>query len=346
MIPPRHLWDNLPAQRPDHSMPSKPSSHRTTATALHPRNRHQGRYDLNALTRVCPPLKPHIIRAADGSTTLDFTDPQAVRLLNRALLQQQYRIAEWDIPEGYLCPPVPGRADYIHALADLLGESHGGNIPTGEGLTGLDIGTGANLIYPLLGRVEYQWRFVGVDIDPVALDNAARILAANPGLASGIELRQQPAPSSVLCGILGAEERVDFTLCNPPFHPSHAVANSGSQRKWRNLGKVRAAATTHRNFGGQANELVCDGGEAGFLQRMIEDSALIAGQVFWFTTLVSKAANLPALQQQLTALSVRDLRIIPMAQGHKHSRLLAWTFLDKKQRRAWRRARWGTFPRD
>lgn len=327
-------------------MPSRPPQPRPAKPGLHPRNRHQGRYDLHALGRACPALKARIIRAADGSTTLDFADPQTVRLLNRALLEQQYQIAGWDIPDGYLCPPVPGRADYIHALADLLGESHGGDIPTGEGMTGLDIGTGANLIYPLLGRVEYGWRFVGVDIDPLALDNAAAILAANPHLAEGIELRQQTAPSQVLQGIVGAGERFDFTLCNPPFHASHALASSGSQCKWRNLGKAGAARTAQLNFGGRANELVCDGGEAGFLTRMIEDSAALAGQVFWFTTLVSKAANLPVLQRQLAALPATDIRVIPMAQGHKHSRLLAWTFLDKKQRRAWRRARWSNVPHD
>ena len=323
-------------------MSVKPTPRRPNKAALHPRNRHQGHYDLDALASACPQLKPHIIRPAGGSPTLDFADPQAVTALNQALLLQQYGVRDWAIPPGYLCPPVPGRADYIHALADLLGDSHDDKIPTGEHLVGLDIGTGANLIYPLLGRVEYQWRFVGADIDPSALANAAQILAANPQLATGIQLRHQPDPARLFCGLVSAQERFDFTLCNPPFHTSQAQASEGSQRKWRNLGKQRSASQPALNFGGQHNELTCDGGEAGFLARMIEESADIAEQVFWFTSLVSKAANLPALQARLQALAIRDMRVIPMAQGQKHSRLLAWTFLDKKQRRAWRRARWKT----
>lgn len=323
-------------------MSAKPRLQRLAKTALHPRNRHQGHYDLPALARACPALKPHIIRVTDGSTTLDFAHPQAVLALNQALLVHQYGIHGWSIPQGYLCPPVPGRADYIHALADLLGESHDGKIPTGEQLIGLDIGTGANLIYPLLGRVEYQWRFVGTDIDTVALDNAAQILAANPQLASGIQLRQQSVPSSLFAGLVKTDEQFDFTLCNPPFHASHRAARAGSQRKWGNLNKAGTTKPPVLNFGGQGNELICEGGEAGFLARMIEESAAIADQVFWFTTLVSKSANLPALQVQLKALHTRDIRVIPMAQGQKHSRLLAWTFLDKKQRRAWRKARWPT----
>lgn len=321
-------------------MPSRPKQPRPKKPRLHPRNRHQGQYDLRALARVCPALKPHIIRAADGQETLDFADPRAVTLLNQALLLQQYGIREWAIPTGYLCPPVPGRADYIHGLADLLGESHDGNIPTGDQLVGLDIGTGANLIYPLLGRVEYQWRFVGADIDATALANASRLLAANPQLAPGIELRQQTAPVHIFHGLVGTQEQFDFTLCNPPFHASQTEAISGTQRKWNNLGKAHTGEKPTLNFGGRANELVCEGGEAGFLARMIEESAVFAGQVFWFTSLVSRAASLPALQQQLKALPITDLRVIPMAQGHKQSRLLAWTFLDKKQRRAWRKARW------
>ena len=323
-------------------MPASITPRRPNKATLHPRNRHQGHYDLSALARACPPLKPHIIRAADGSPTLDFADPQAVMVLNKALLLQQYGVRDWSIPPGYLCPPVPGRADYIHALADLLGDSHDGKIPTGEQLVGLDIGTGANLIYPLLGRVEYQWRFVGADIDPVALANATQILAANPQLAAGIALRRQADPASLFAGLVSADERFDFTLCNPPFHASRADASEGSQRKWRNLGKPGSARAPALNFGGQHNELTCDGGEAGFVARMIDESAAIAGQVFWFTTLVSRAANLPALQARLQALPARNIRIIPMAQGQKHSRLLAWTFLDKKQRRAWRKARWNT----
>src|SRR5690606_33040295 len=191
----------------------------------------------------------------------------------------------------------------------------------------------------LLGRSEYGWRFVGSDIDQAALANAAQILAANPTLAVGIELRHQRRPEQIFGGLVGGDERFDFTLCNPPFHADLAEATRGSQRKWRNLGR-----DTDRqpllNFGGRHNELMCDAGEAVFLSRMIDQSAAIAGQVFWFTTLVSRAANLPPLRARLATLPVRDVRVIPMGQGQKQSRLLAWTFLDKKQRRAWRRARW------
>lgn len=311
---------------------------------FHPRNKHQGHYNLGALTAANPALKALIIRNKDGEKTLDFTDPVSVKELNRGLLQLQYAVTDWNIPDGYLCPPIPGRADLIHAVADLLGESHDGNIPKGPGLTGLDIGSGANLVYPLIGQHEYQWQFVGSDIDQPALDNAERILAANARLQGQISLRLQADPTAIFKGIVGPEEQFDFSLCNPPFHANKGEANAATERKWRNLGKDKIVDGPKLNFGGQTNELITQGGEAGFLERMIKESAGIPGQVFWFTTLVSKSALLADLEKQLKTLGATDIRVINLAQGQKQSRLLAWTFLDKKQRRAWRKARWPSAP--
>ncbi|MAD27088.1 23S rRNA (adenine(1618)-N(6))-methyltransferase RlmF [Halopseudomonas aestusnigri] len=304
--------------------------------ALHPRNRYQGRYDFPLLARKCPPLKAFIRQGKDGQTTIDFTDPAALRCLNGALLTHWYDISGWQIPDDALCPPIPGRADLIHHLADLLASSHDGVIPKGASLRGLDVGTGANLIYPLIGNAEYGWQFVGSDIDADALRNGEQILAANPTLQSRIELRRQADPACIFTGIIGADEQFDFTLCNPPFYASAAEARQANERKWQGLGKQPGG----RNFGGRNNELYCSDGEAGFLHRMAEQSRTCASQVFWFTTLVASAASLKALPEQLRDLGATDVRIIDMGQGSKRSRLLAWTFLDKKQRRAWRRARW------
>src|SRR5690606_25207548 len=144
-----------------------------------------------------------------------------------------------------------------------------------------------------------------------------------PTLAVDIELRHQRRPEQIFGGLVGADERFDFTLCNPPFHADLAEATRGSQRKWRNLGR-----DTERqpllNFGGRHNELMCDGGEAGFLLRIIDQSAVIAGQVFWFPPLVPRAATLPPLRARLATLQVRPVRVIPSGPGPKQSRLLAW----------------------
>lgn len=300
---------------------------------LHPRNRHQGRYDFPRLIQGTPELGKHVIRNPYGKESIDFADPAAVRVFNRALLKSLYGIAFWDIPEGYLCPPVPGRADYVHGVADLLAEDHDGTPPAGALIRALDIGTGANCIYPLLGHLDYRWRFVGSDIDPVALASARAIVQAN-GLNKAIELRRQLQPRHILEGLLLPQEYFAVTLCNPPFHASAQEAIAGSQRKWRALGKADPSRKLPvLNFGGQHNELWCEGGEVRFVSRLIDESVACGQRIGWFTCLVSKAGNLPPLQARITRAGALDTRVVAMGQGQKQSRFLAWTFQTPEQRR-------------
>ncbi len=323
------LWDSGAMPAPFRSPPRSPA----LKPGLHPRNRHARGYDFAQLVRACPELAPFVQRARHGGPSIDFADPAAVMSLNRALLAEAYAIQGWDLPLGYLCPPIPGRADYLHHLADLLAGSNGGVIPRGAAVRVLDVGVGASAIYPLLGHREYGWSFVGTDLDGLALAAAARILAANPGLAEAIQLRRQPSRSAIFAGVVQPEERFDLTLCNPPFHGSLRAAREAAQQKWRKLG--RGGEGQARNFGGQGAELWCEGGEAGFIRRMITESRALRGQVRWFTTLVSNSALLPTLQRALREAAATDTRIVPMAQGQKQSRFLAWTFLDPQACRTW-----------
>jgi len=295
---------------------------------LHPRNRHAGGYDFARLVAASPELGPFVLRAKHGGASIDFADPAAVVALNRALLAEAYGIRGWDLPPGYLCPPIPGRADYLHHLADLLADT--GGIPRGATVRVLDIGVGANAIYPLIGHREYGWSFVGSELDDTALASAARILAANPGLGAAIELRRQAERGAIFAGVVQPGERFDLTLCNPPFHGSARAVREASQTKWRKLG--RGAAGSARNFGGLGTELWCEGGEAGFIGRMIDESVVLGGQVRWFTTLVSSSATLPGLHRLLRQVEARDIRTVAMAQGQKQSRFVAWSFLDAEAR--------------
>jgi 23S rRNA (adenine1618-N6)-methyltransferase len=290
----------------------------------HPRNRHRERYDFSALIRSVPALAPFVGPHPLGGRTIDFSDPAAVRALNRAILLHDYGLVHWELPSGYLCPPIPSRANYVHHVADLL--AAGGSIPHGPGVAILDIGVGANCIYPILGVHEYGWRFVGSDIDPVALRSAAEIVAANPSLAGRAEVRLQASTTPVFHGIIRPGETFAATLCNPPFHASHAAATAGTRRKRTAQCDKEAPRTTTVNFGGQENELWCPGGEGAFVARLIAESADFASNVHWFTTLVSQRGNLPALRRALESVRATEVRVIPMGQGQKQSRLLAWTF--------------------
>ena len=283
---------------------------------LHPRNRFNTRYDFPQLIACCPALAVFVKANAYGNDSIDYANPLAVKALNQALLRQAYGLEHWDIPPGYLCPPIPGRSDYIHHLADLIAQRRGPSVRV------LDIGTGANCIYPLIGASEYGWSFVGAEVDPVACRWAQKMVAANPSVAGLIECRLQKSATACFQGIIQPGEYFDLTLCNPPFHSTAEEATAGTQRKLKNLGGKK----TGLNFGGKANELWCEGGELGFIRRMIEESAQFAGQCEWFTTLVSKSEHLPRLEQALRRVKATQVKIIDMAQGQKKSRILAWKF--------------------
>ncbi|MFZ6773445.1 23S rRNA (adenine(1618)-N(6))-methyltransferase RlmF [Undibacterium sp. SXout7W] len=309
---------------------------------LHPRNKHRARYDFARLLGAEPALQVHIQQTPVGETTINFSHPDAVRLLNRAILLESYGIQKWDIPAHNLCPAVPGRIDYLHYLADVLAASHGGKPPSGSNIRALDIGTGASCIYPLLGSSEFGWQFVASDINPASLAHAQTILDANPVLGQRIELRLQTDSDSILKGIIGPDDWFDVSLCNPPFHASAAEAQAGSQRKWQNLGKPDNKAESTLNFSGHDAELWCPGGEQSFIERMIQESALMPTRCFWYTTLVSRSASLPAIHAALRRVKVQQQQTITMRQGNKESRLVAWTFLSPAQQSAWAKLRWST----
>lgn len=316
-------------------------------TGLHPRNQHRGRYDFSELVACTPELAEFVSLNAYKDESIDFSNPAAVRALNRAILKQVYGVSGWDLPTRYLCPPIPGRADYLHHLADLLALSNGGQIPYGEAIQVLDVGVGANCVYPLIGHSTYGWRFVGTDIDRSALACAQKTVDANSGHRDAITLRYQPARASIFKGVLQADELFDLVMCNPPFHASLDEARAGTERKWQNLGKQAAAGKDGRdrapvlNFGGQNAELCCAGGEEGFISRMIAESTQIPNTCLWFTALVSRATSLPTIYRALKTAAVADSRTIEMAQGQKKSRVVAWTFLDERQQQAWRNRRRG-----
>ena len=242
-------------------------------------------------------------------------------------------------PDENLCPPIPGRADYIHHMADILGETNSGKIPIGDAITCLDIGLGASCIYPILGVAEYNWKFIGSDIDPKSIASAKSIINDNPMLKDKIECRLQKKSNAIFRGIIKKGETIDLIVCNPPFHSSIEDAQKGTRRKVKNL-SGKKVKTPELNFSGIRNELICEGGEYQFIQNMIKESKSFSKNGYWFSTLVSKQSNLKGIQKTLENINVSQLKTIPMDTGNKTSRIIAWTFLSKEEQKEWRETRW------
>lgn len=311
----------------------------TEKPRLHPRNKNRERYNFKELIAVCPELAPFVKPNPYNDESIDFADPQAVIALNKAILQHHYGITSWNIPENYLCPPIPGRADYIHHLADFLCRNNYGKIPTGKKIKCLDIGVGASCIYPIIGNTEYGWSFIGSDIDPLAVESAEKIVTANPSLSENVEIVLQKNPKDYFYGVIRKDEFIDFSICNPPFHASEKEAQTGTMRKLNNL-NLSTEAGPVLNFGGKQNELWCDGGEEKFVRNMILQSKKFANSCFMFSTLISKESNLKSVYKTLEKAEVFGFETIPMGQGNKTSRIVAWTFLNTEEQNKWKNSRW------
>ena len=320
-------------------MIQKKKEHPTEKPKLHPRNKNRERYDFKQLTGSFPELTSFVKPNIYGDESIDFANPEAVKVLNRALLQHHYSISSWDIPEGYLCPPIPGRADYIHHISDFLSRNNYGKIPTGPQIKCFDIGLGASCIYPIIGNHEYGWSFIGSDIDPVAIESANRIITQNPALQGKVECKLQTNPKDFFYGIIRKDELIDLSICNPPFHASVKEAQAGTLRKIHNLNLDKKAEPI-LNFGGQNHELWCDGGEEKFVRNMIQQSKKFAGNCFCFSTLISKESNLKSVYRALEQVGAVGSETIPMGQGNKISRIVVWTFLSTEEQNKWKNTRW------
>jgi 23S rRNA (adenine1618-N6)-methyltransferase len=301
------------------------------------------RYDFKQLIATCPELAPFVKLNNYQDESIDFFNPEAVKMLNKALLKHYYDIENWDIPENYLCPPIPGRAEYIHHVADLLLSDNPGfqkdKLFPGERIICLDIGVGANCVYPIIGIKEYGWHFVGTDIDIVALESAQKIIEANPFLKDKLELQLQPNKRNIFQDIILEDELFDVTICNPPFHASLEEAEAGTLRKLKNLTHKKVTKPT-LNFGGQNNELWCEGGEEKFVADMIWQSKKHATSCFWFTSMVSKQSSLKSIYRLLEKLEAVEVKTVPMILGNKTSRIVAWTFLKPEKQKKWKNERW------
>jgi len=293
--------------------------------SLHLKNKHLKGYNFTELCVACPVLKKFVFTNKFGTETIDFANAEGIKELNTALLLTYYNIKFWKFPDDNLCPPIPGRVDYVHYLGDVLRNSG-----ISDKATILDIGTGATCIYPLLGNAEYNWNFTGTDIDKKSLKTAQEIINKND-LTGKIQLVYQPNPAHIFEGIISENNYFSATMCNPPFYKSQEEAMQANARKLEGLGK----RSEGRNFSGKQQELWYTGGEKAFIHTYAYESSKFKTNCFWFTTLVSKKENAESLLPSLKKLGATAIKMIPMHQGNKVTRIVAWTFLSKTEQDKW-----------
>ena len=304
---------------------------------MHPKNHFQKDYDFKSLCLLNPELSQFVHVAKSGRKSVDFTNGQAVYELNKALLSERSKWKNWSIPQGHLIPPIPGREDYIHHLADLLREENKNTLPKGPKLSLLDIGTGAGLVYPILAECIYGWQSIGSEIAQDSIKHAKQLLQAQNNIDKRpISLRPQKKKHFILKGIIKEGERLDVSMCNPPFFSTKKASEEANALKWKKLKQQPQGA----NFNGSDEELWTIGGEVGFIKNYIAESTEFKHQVMWFTSLVSRKENLNVIKAQLAQAGVVKEKVIEMKHGQKQSRIICWTFLTDHQRKLWAEFRW------
>ena len=281
---------------------------------MHPQNPFQRAYHFDELIKIHPDLKPYVFTNEYGTETIKFGSNKAVKELNKALLKQHYQLKYWDIPEKNLCPPIPGRLDYLLHINDLLKQKNNVHL--------LDIGTGANLIYPILGTCHFNWKCTASEVDKTSLKNGQLIIDKNKILET-IELRPQQFKNSILVNIIQTTDYFDVLVCNPPFYKNAFEAAKKNEKKNKNL---KLENTEKLNFGGEANELWYKGGEEAFIKKMALESVQFKNQVGWFTSLVSQKENLKNIKRAINKTFPVEVKIVDMEQGNKKSRFIAWRY--------------------
>jgi 23S rRNA (adenine1618-N6)-methyltransferase len=303
---------------------------------LHPRNLHREAYDYTLLMERIPALKPLVKLNKYNKLSIDFGNERAVKLLNRAILQEYYELDFWDFPQGYSCPNIPDRANHLHTVADLLAINKQGLLASGSKIKCLNVGVGASAIYPILGTKEYGWSFVGTDIDQKSLDATQKIIDNNPRLQDLVSLRLQPEAKNAFYGIIEKNEVFDVTMCLPPLYATKAAALAGTF-KVPNTTSIRKTHIDEEDLNG---ETWCDGGEIGFIKNMIRESKQFPNSSYWFTTVVTHEPNIGAVLETLDRAAPIQVRTFPMGQIKKITYVVAWSFLPKLQQEIWRDQRW------
>ncbi|PWY97153.1 hypothetical protein BCV70DRAFT_167544, partial [Testicularia cyperi] len=265
--------------------------------------------DFRHLASLYPDSFGKYVRDDGGfEAKLDFQDPNAVRSLGETLLKHDFGVDAVLSPSN-LCPMIPNRLSYIALIHEVLLHSLLGweLIQTGglqelqaekdshrsqrTRIVGLDIGTGASAIYPLLACACFpHWCMTGTDIAESSLDYAHRhIVSPHRNQAT---LANRSAAAGQGEAAVAEDIEFHFTMCNPPFY--------ASQEEMAHCADFKAGppnAVCH----GTAGEMVTPGGEVEFISRMIDESASAWHEppAIWYTSMVGKLGSLVPLVQRI-----------------------------------------------
>ncbi|CAL8351133.1 unnamed protein product [Lota lota] len=282
--------------------------------SMHPRNRYKDTPpDFAYLASKYPDFQQHVHTSIAGRSMLNFKEPKAVRALTCTLLKEDFGLTI-AIPLERLIPTVPLRLNYIHWVEDLTGGQ-------GQLRKGIDIGTGASCIYPLLGATMNGWYFLATEVDDICFDYATKNVEQN-NLSELIKVVKVPH-KTLLMDALKEETTIvyDFCMCNPPFFANQLEAKGENSRN------SRRPPPSSVNTGG-VTEIMAEGGELEFVKRIIHDSLQLRTRLRWYSCMLGKKCSLAPLKEELRKQGVPRVTHTEFCQGRTMRWALAWSFYD------------------
>ncbi|XP_051535930.1 RNA N6-adenosine-methyltransferase mettl16 [Myxocyprinus asiaticus] len=281
--------------------------------SMHPRNRYKDKPpDFVYLASKYPEFQKHVQTTLTGRVTLNFKDPEAVRALTCTLLKEDFGLTI-EIPLERLIPTVPLRLNYIHWVEDLIGGQ-------GNPRRGIDIGTGASCIYPLLGASMNGWFFLATEVDDICFNYAKKNVEQNH-LAELIKVVKVPQKTLLMDALKDESIVYDFCMCNPPFFANQLEAKGVNSRN------SRRPPPSSINTGG-VTEIMAEGGELEFVKRIIHDSLQLKKRLRWYSCMLGKKCSLAPLKDELRKQGVPKVTHTEFCQGRTMRWALAWSFYD------------------
>uniref|UniRef100_A0A0A9XA45 U6 small nuclear RNA (adenine-(43)-N(6))-methyltransferase n=1 Tax=Lygus hesperus TaxID=30085 RepID=A0A0A9XA45_LYGHE len=276
---------------------------------MHPRNPYKSPPDFKSLAIEYPEFREKAIQNLSGHVRLDFRNQGSVWALTKSLLHRDFGLKVEIIPDR-LVPTLPLRLNYLLWLEDLFNA----NPFVFKKISGIDIGTGALCIYPLLAWKHLSWRMLGTETDEHSCQCAQLNIEKN-------KLEDQVSVTLVssdtyLIGAVKEDETYDFCMCNPPFHKENTAPKARNPDRHG----PRNAPT------GTKTEVSVTGGEEAFVTGIINDSAVLKEKIRIYSVMLGHKSSVAPMKQKAMAAGALQTASSVFCQGRTTRWGLAWTF--------------------
>ena len=271
--------------------------------------------DFLTLIKEFPELKKYILKQNEDNEAefqFDWSNNELSLLMDKSILNYYFDIKYYDIPKGFLIPPIPSRINYINLINSIITKLI--NDIDIKNIIGIDIGTGANIIYPILGYSIYKWKFICTEINKEAYNNAKLILQKN-NLENNINIIKQNNKDNIFISILNRENKYIFSMCNPPYYNYENEIKLEDKKR-----------DNEYNF----DEIYYKNGEYGFFQRYFEESICYKNNVFLYTILIGKKINAENIYDKLSSYSdiIKIYNMQKILTGNNVRYIIYWSFFN------------------